>query len=88
MAKGYAPELEDQKKPAFTLLERIGNELRKAGFNVQAAAKIGDVRETIIETAVKWHADIILVGSHGRRGIQSFLWGAWRNLSLAMQNAP
>jgi nucleotide-binding universal stress UspA family protein len=76
MAQGYAPELEDQKKPAFTLLERIGDELRKGGFNVEAAVRIGDVRETIIETAVKWHADIILVGSHGRRGIQSFLLGS------------
>ena len=76
MAPGYAPELDDQKKPALILLERIANELRKGGFNVQTALKIGDIRETIIETAVMWHADLILVGSHGRRGIRSFLLGS------------
>jgi len=76
MAQGYAPELEDQKKPAFILLERIADELRRAGFSVQTSVEIGDVRETVIETAVEWHADLILVGSHGKRGIRSFLLGS------------
>jgi len=76
MAQGYAPELDDQQKPAFALLERIEVELRRAGFRVQTSVKIGDVRETIIETAVQWHADLILVGSHGKRDVQSFLLGS------------
>jgi len=76
MAQGYAPELEDQKRPAFILLERIADELRRAGFSVQTSVEIGDARETVIETAVKWHADLILVGSHGKRGIRSFLLGS------------
>jgi nucleotide-binding universal stress UspA family protein len=76
MSQGYAPELEDQKKPAIMLLERIADELRRAGFRVQTSVKIGDARETIIETAITWNADLILVGSHGKRGIQSFLLGS------------
>lgn len=76
MAQGYAPELEDQKKPALILLERIADELRRAGFSVQTSVEIGDVRETLIETAVQWHADLILVGSHGKRGIRRFLLGS------------
>jgi len=76
MAQGYAPELEDQKRPALILLERIADELRRAGFSVQTSVEIGDVRETVIETAVEWHADLILVGSHGKRGIRSFLLGS------------
>ena len=76
MAQGYAPELEDQKKPALILLERIADELRRAGFSVQTSVQIGDVRETLIETAVQWHADLILVGSHGKRGIRRFLLGS------------
>jgi nucleotide-binding universal stress UspA family protein len=76
MSPGYAPELEYQKKPAFILLERIAHELRGAGFSVQTAVEIGDARETIIERAITWNADLILVGSHGKRGIQSFLLGS------------
>ena len=76
MAPEYAPELEDQKKPAIMLLERIADELRRAGFRVEASVKIGDARETIIEKAITWNAELILVGSHGQRGIQSFLLGS------------
>jgi len=76
MSQGYAPELEDQKKPAFALLERIADELRKAGFSVRTAVEIGDVRETIIDRATAWDANLILIGSHGKRGIRSFLLGS------------
>lgn len=76
MAAGYAPELEDQKKPAQELVERIAKELRSAGFKVDTAVEVGDVRESIIDTAAEWGADLIVVGSHGRGGIQRFLLGS------------
>jgi len=76
MAAGYAPELEDQKKPARDLVERIANELRSAGFKVETAVEVGDIRETIIDSAAEWGADLIVVGSHGRSGIQRFLLGS------------
>jgi len=76
MSPGYAPELEDQKKPAFILLQPIADELRRAGFRVETAVEMGDARETIIEKAITWNAELILVGSHGQRGIQSFLLGS------------
>ena len=59
MSKRYAPELEDQKKPAFALLDRIADELRKAGFSARTSVEIGDVRETIIERADCMGADLI-----------------------------
>ena len=76
MAPGYAPELEDQKKPARELVERIAKELRSAGFKADAVVEVGDIRERIIDFAAEWGADLIVVGSHGRRGIQRFLLGS------------
>ena len=76
MAPGYAPELEDQKKPACELVERIAKELRSAGFKVDTVVEVGDIRETIIDSAAGWRADLIVVGSHGQRGIQRFLLGS------------
>jgi nucleotide-binding universal stress UspA family protein len=76
MAAGYAPELEDQKKPAHELVEGIAKALRNAGFKVDTAVQIGDIRETIIDSAAEWGADLIVVGSHGQRGIQRFLLGS------------
>jgi nucleotide-binding universal stress UspA family protein len=76
MGSGYAPELEDQKKPAHELVERIAKELRGAGFKVDTAVEVGDIRETIIDSAAEWGADLIVVGSHGQSAIQRFLLGS------------
>ena len=54
MAAGYAPELEVQKKPARELVERIAKELRSAGFKVDTAVEVGDIRESIIDSAAAW----------------------------------
>ena len=37
MAPGYAPELDDKKKAAHALVERIASELRRGGFKVETA---------------------------------------------------
>jgi nucleotide-binding universal stress UspA family protein len=76
MAQGYAPELEDQKKPAHALVERAADELRRVGFKTHTAVEIGDVQESILDAAAKWDADLVVVGSHGHRGIESLLLGS------------
>jgi nucleotide-binding universal stress UspA family protein len=76
MAPGYAPELEDQKKPAGVLVERSAKELRSAGFKVDTTVEVGDIRARIIDSAAEWGADLIVVGSHGQSGIQRFLLGS------------
>jgi nucleotide-binding universal stress UspA family protein len=76
MAMGYAPELADLKQPAHELVERIANQLRSAGFKAESAVEVGDVRERILDSAVEWRADLIVMGSHGQRGIQRFLLGS------------
>ena len=75
MAQGYAPELEADRKAAHALVERIATELRNAGFQAKTLVGVGDIREGIIDTAIDWHADLIILGSHGLRGMQRFLLG-------------
>ena len=76
MSPRYAPELEAENKLARELVERAVSELRTAGFKAQGRVEFGDVREGIIGYASEWHADLIVVGSHGERGIQRFLLGS------------
>jgi nucleotide-binding universal stress UspA family protein len=76
MDAAYAPELESQKKPAHELVGRIATLLRSSGFKADTAVEVGDVRESVIDAAAAWNADLVVVGSHGQRGLRRFLLGS------------
>jgi nucleotide-binding universal stress UspA family protein len=76
MGPGYIPELQEEIGPAKEFVQRVAKELSDAGFKTDCSVKIGDVRETIIEMAEDWHADLIIVGSHGQRGLKRLLLGS------------
>jgi nucleotide-binding universal stress UspA family protein len=52
--------------------------LTQAGFTVlaQNSNPSGDPRSVILETAKTWQADLIVLGSHGRFGLDRFLMGS------------
>jgi nucleotide-binding universal stress UspA family protein len=76
MARGYAPELEEQATQLRALVEKYAQQLRAEGYKVDTAVESGDVRETIIDSAALWHADLILLGSRGRTGMGRLLLGS------------
>jgi nucleotide-binding universal stress UspA family protein len=76
MHPGYAPELESEREAAQALVHRIATELRCAGFKADTLVGVGDVREGLIDAAADWHADLIIVGSHGLTGMHRFLLGS------------
>jgi nucleotide-binding universal stress UspA family protein len=76
MASGYYPELEDQKREAKTLVDRTARILSEAGFKTFPLVLAGDAKTIIIDEAANWHADLIVLGSHGRRGLGRFLLGS------------
>jgi nucleotide-binding universal stress UspA family protein len=76
MSPGYAPELQGQTKEAETLLQRAAQTLRAAKFQVDTEVAVGDVRERILDVAQNWHADMIVLGSHGRGSVGRFLLGS------------
>ncbi len=76
MSKGYSPELEDRLPEAHEIVDRVSITLSSAGFVVTTMVKIGDARSTILEEAEVWHADLIVLGSHGRTGLERFFLGS------------
>jgi nucleotide-binding universal stress UspA family protein len=52
--------------------------LERAGHKVEAAHKMptGEPRALILDRAEAWGADLIVVASHGRRGLDRFLMGS------------
>lgn len=59
-----------------TVLDGALEQLRKAGYQATGTLGRGHVRSTIVETAEKWGAEIILLGSHGRTGLKRALLGS------------
>jgi nucleotide-binding universal stress UspA family protein len=76
MSRGYTPELEEEAKQARTLVDKYAQQLRAAGYSVDAVVENGDVRECIIDSAERWHADLIILGSRGHKGMGRLLLGS------------
>lgn len=50
--------------------------LTSAGLKASGEVLSGNTKEVILEEARKWDADLVVVGSHGRRGFKRFLLGS------------
>jgi nucleotide-binding universal stress UspA family protein len=76
MEAEYVPEMDDEVSHTQELVEAAAKRLRAAGFETVASARVGEAREIILESAEEYHADLILLGSHGRKGLGRFLLGS------------
>lgn len=86
----YASDIEEWKRGQFLkaeeLVNRTADRLRAAGFVTSVAMPDADARHAIVEAAVEWPADIIVLGSHGRRRLDRFLLGSVAE--SVMRHAP
>lgn len=80
MAPGYEPEMaermREQLRQAATSVERAAETLRGSGFKVQTRVAEAEIRGGILSVAADYQADLIVIGSHGRKGIGRFLLGS------------
>lgn len=67
----------DAKARAAKMLEKVAARAEAAKVKYEGVAVIGDTPyEHIIETAKKRKCDLIMMASHGRRGISALLLGS------------
>jgi nucleotide-binding universal stress UspA family protein len=67
---------QESLKHGQELVQRAERLLNKAGFKTQTEIVEGDPKSTIIDDAAKWKAQLIVMGSHGRKGLVHFLVGS------------
>jgi nucleotide-binding universal stress UspA family protein len=68
--------LEFQKQHAEALVAKTAEFLRARGLKVTAALETGDPKSKILDVAEEWHAGLIVLGSHGWKGLNRFLMGS------------
>jgi nucleotide-binding universal stress UspA family protein len=72
----WKPVIEELRKEGEVLLTQATQALRAAGFQVTTAMEEGNPKSVIVDFAAKWPADLVVMGSHGRRGLERFLLGS------------
>jgi nucleotide-binding universal stress UspA family protein len=71
-----ADDRETSLKQGEELVQKAEEPLIKAGYQVHTSVKEGNPKITIVEDASKWKADLIILGSHGRTGLDRILMGS------------
>lgn len=76
----YSSDITSSRTESFRkaeeLVTRIAGQLQAAGFRTSVATPDSDPRHGIIDCASEWKADLIVMGSHGRRGLDRLLLGS------------
>lgn len=86
----YARDIEDSRSRSYShaqqMVTRVEELLKQAGFQTSVSTPDADPRHAIVDGARDWPADLIVMGSHGRRGIDRFLIGSVAE--SVMRHAP
>ncbi len=79
---------EDLEKSAQENLDVVKNELLSEGLRVESAVKIGDPAEVIIDHTAKLDVNLIIMGSHGKKGLSRLIMGSVAETVLRNADCP
>lgn len=72
----FVGKIEDWLDRAEALVAQNARELEPAGFQVSTSVREGHPKNEILNFDAEWKPDLIVVGSHGRTGLDRFLLGS------------
>lgn len=64
------------QEQGMDLVTKAAARMREAGLNASTLLREGDPKSQIIDAAEEEQADMIILGSHGRKGLRRFLIGS------------
>jgi nucleotide-binding universal stress UspA family protein len=65
-----------EAEEAERLTRAASEQIAAPSVTVETAVREGDPRTTIVDVADNWNADLIVVGSHGRTGLDRLMMGS------------
>ncbi|MDM0116362.1 universal stress protein [Variovorax sp. J22R133] len=83
--------LEDLRRNGAALLEAADNKVAAAGLEAETVLFDGfggSVADMVIKEAASWNADLIVIGTHGRRGVGRVFMGSSAEQVLRMAPVP
>lgn len=83
----YIDLYKGQEEAALKSLEGIARK-RLAGLKYELATRIGNPPETIIKAEKETRADLVVMATHGRRGLSRFLLGSVAEVVLRESTCP
>jgi len=69
-------------------LQELGNQFRATGLAVSTLLLRGSPHEAILSAADSEHADLIVMGTHGRKGLSHLLLGSVAERVVRTSNVP
>jgi nucleotide-binding universal stress UspA family protein len=82
----YQPNIELLRNSALDFLENVKKHLGDS--KVETLVKEGDFAETILETAHLYRADIVVIGSHSKKWLETILMGSTTKEILNRTDIP
>lgn len=76
VAEAYHHAAEPSRRQHQELAEEMAARLAAAGLEARASSRVGDPAETIMAFAAAHDASLIVLGTHGRTGLQRLLMGS------------
>lgn len=77
--EAYTDRYRDLKTEGLRLLESLADETKEAGIKAEFTQEVGSPGPIICQLAKTWGADLIIVGSRGRKGLSEMLLGSVSN---------
>ncbi len=77
-----------QEENAKKLLEEISESLQDIASDITCFHRIGVPRNEILTVSIEWNADLIVMGTHGRKGFDHFISGSVSESVLRRANCP
>ena len=78
----------ESRRWADDQLTKLAQRARKSGVRATAMLIVGDPSRQIVRAARRTHADLIVVGTHGRRGLSKFFLGSVAERVIATATRP